>query len=328
MRSSMRKKKSRPCWPATRLTKAEEKRTVMPARLLLKRQDSEGENGEAFRFLFPLLFFLSALVMIPVLGTLADSLYRDVSFLPGKFIGLENYVALARDAAFWRSLRFTFLFVVVSVPLEVTLGLLMAMVLNEPFPFRGFVRATLLIPWAIPMAISGRIFELIFNYSYGAANFLLNLLSLSAEPINWLGSELGAFAALVITDTWKTTPFAAIILLAGLSSIPRDLYEQAKVDRATLVQRFFRITLPLLKPVLIVAFLFRTIQALQIFDYIYVLTGGGPGGSTTSLSLFAYQYFASGDFGYGSAASVLLFLLAMALSALYLGHGAFRRRTS
>ena len=278
--------------------------------------------------MFPLLFFLTALIMIPVLGTLADSLYRDVSYLPRKFIGLENYVAMAKDPAFWKALRFTFLFVVVSVPLEVTLGLFMALVLNESFPFRGFVRATVLIPWAIPMAISGRIFELNFNYSYGAANFLLKLFNLSAEPINWLGNDLGAFAALVITDAWKTTPFATIVLLAGLSSIPGELYEQARVDRATFLQRFFRVTLPILKPVLIVAFLFRTIQALQIFDYIYILTGGGPGGSTTSLSLFAYNYFASGDFGYGSAASVILFLVAMAFSTLYLRSGAFGRRTS
>jgi len=294
----------------------------------VKRGNLEGERAEAVRFMAPLLFFLMALIMFPVLGTLVDSLYRDVSYLPRKLIGLENYAALARDPAFWKSLRFTFLFVVVSVPLEVTLGLLMALVLNESFPFRGLVRASLLIPWAVPMAISGRIFELTFNYSFGAANFLLRLFHLSAGPINWLGSDLGAFAALVITDAWKTTPFVTVILLAGLSSIPRELYEQAKVDRATVLQRFLRVTLPILKPVLIIAFLFRTIQALQIFDYIYVLTGGGPGGSTTSLSLFAYNYFASGDFGYGSAASVILFIIAVTLSALYLASGAFGRRTS
>jgi multiple sugar transport system permease protein len=286
-----------------------------------------GEAREAFPFMLPLLLFVLGLIVIPVLGTLADSLFRDVTFLPEKFIGLENYHALARDPAFWRSLRFTLLFVAVSVPLEVILGLLIALVLNEPFPFRGFVRAGLLIPWAIPMAISGRIFELIFNYGYGGANFLLRLFHITAEPVNWLGTEIGAFAALVITDTWKTTPFAAIILLAGLSAIPEELYGQAKVDRATLFQRFYRITLPLLKPVLIVTFLFRTIQALQVFDYIYVLTGGGPGGSTTSLSLFAYNYFTSGDFGYGSASSVILFLMAFALSVAYLGLGAFRRQT-
>jgi multiple sugar transport system permease protein len=290
------------------------------------RRSFVGDTKEAFPFMLPLLVFILALVLIPVIGTLIDSLFRDVTFLPRKFIGWENYLALARDPAFWKSLRFTFFFVLVSVPLEVTLGLLIALVLNEAFPLRGLVRACLLIPWAIPMAVSGRIFQLTFNYSYGAANFLLALFHISAEPVNWLGSEAGAFAALVITDTWKTTPFAAIIFLAGLSSIPEELYGQAKVDRATLVQRFFRITLPLLKPVLIVTFLFRTIQALQIFDYIYLLTGGGPGGTTTSLSLFAYNYFTSGDFGYGSASSVILFLMAFGLSITYLGLGALGRQ--
>jgi trehalose/maltose transport system permease protein len=291
------------------------------------RRDFIGEAREAFLFMLPLLSLVFGLIVIPVLGTLADSLFRDVTFLPEKFIGLKNYLVLARDPAFWRSLRFTLFFAAVSVPLEVILGLLIALVLNEPFPLRGFIRASVLIPWAIPMAISGRIFELIFNYSYGAANFLLRLFQITAEPVNWLGSEMGAFAALVITDTWKTTPFAALILLAGLSAIPEELYEQAKVDRATLLQRFYRITLPLLKPVLIVTLLFRTIQALQIFDYIYVLTGGGPGGSTTSLSLFAYNYFTSGDFGYGSASGVILFLMAFVLSITYLWLGAFRRQT-
>jgi multiple sugar transport system permease protein len=291
------------------------------------RRDFIGEAREAFLFTLPLLLFVLGLIVIPVLGTLADSLFRDVTFLPEKFIGLENYLALTRDPAFLTSLRFTLFFVAVSVPLEVILGLLIALVLNEPLPLRGFLRASLLVPWAVPMAISGRIFELIFNYSYGAANFLLTLFQLSAKPVNWLGSDMGAFAALVITDTWKTTPFAAIILLAGLSAIPEELYGQAKVDRATLLQRFYRITLPLLKPVLIVTFLFRTIQALQIFDYIYVLTGGGPGGSTTSLSLFAYNYFTSGDFGYGSASSVILFFMAFVLSIGYLHLGGFRRLT-
>ena len=295
------------------------------ARHTLMRE--QGEGKEALVFLMPLLFLLLALILIPVVGTLTDSLYRDVSFLPRKFIGLANYAAMAADGAFWQALRFTFLFVAVSVPIEIVLGLLMALTLNESFPLRGLARATLLIPWAIPMALSGRIFELIFNYSHGAANYLLKLFSPGAANLNWLGSEAGAFAALVVTDVWKTSPFAAIILLAGLASIPGELYDQARVDRATLLQRFFRITLPMLKPVLVVAFVFRTIQALQIFDYVYVLTGGGPGGSTTSLSLYAYNSFASGDFGYGSAASVILFVIAMALSMLYLRAGASGRRT-
>jgi len=240
-----------------------------------------------------------------------------------KFIFLDNYRALLRDPAFGRSLQFTFLFVAVSVPLEILLGFLIALVLNESFPGRGFIRAVALIPWAVPAAVCGKVFELIYNYSYGPANVFLETFRLADRPVNWLGTETGAFAALVLADAWKATPFVAILLLAGLSSIPEALYQQAKVDRAGMGQRFFFITLPILKPILVVAFLFRTIQALQIFDVVYVLTRGGPGGSTASLSLFAYQYFAAGDFGYGAAAGVILFLLALGLSLVYLNLGGF-----
>lgn len=272
------------------------------------------ETLTAVGFLLPLVGFVVIFILVPVLGTLTDSLFLDVTFRPKRFVGIENYRWLFQDPGFGRALRFTCLFVVVSVPLEVTLGLILALVLNERLPWRGLLRTAVLIPWAIPAVVSGRIFELIYNYSYGAANFLLTALNLAAEPINWLGSEPGAFLALVAADCWKTTPFAAIILLAGLSAIPPDLYRQAEVDRAGFVRRFFAVTLPLLKPVLIVVLLFRTIEALRVFDLIFVLTGGGPGGSTTSISLFGYNYFSAGDFGYGSAASVILFGMAFGLS--------------
>ena len=286
------------------------------------------ERWIAFGFMVPLLFFVVLFIMVPVLGTLVDSFFLDVTYLPKRFLGLENYDWLLRDPGFWQAAWFTCLFVVVSVPLEIALGLMIALVLNEQLPMRGLLRACVLIPWAIPAAVSGRVFELIYNYSFGAANYLFRVLHLTEGPVNWLGSEAGAFLALVVADSWKTTPFAAIILLAGLSSIPDDLYRQAKVDRATFIQRFSRITLPLLKPVLIVTLLFRTIDALRVFDMIYVLTGGGPGGTTTSLSLFGYHYFSAGDFGYGSAVSVILFLLAFVLSVIYVKLGHFEREVA
>jgi multiple sugar transport system permease protein len=272
------------------------------------------EGREVFWFLMPLLIFVVCFILVALLGTVVNSLFLDVTFAPKKFIGFENYRWLIGDPEFWQSLRFTCLFVLLSVPLEVVLGLIMALVLNEYLPLRGLLRVAVLIPWAIPAVVSGRIFELIYNYSYGAANYFLTALKLAPEPVNWLGTDAGAFFALVAADIWKTTPFAAIILLAGLASIPDDLYRQAKVDRATFVQQFFNITVPLLKPVLIVTFLFRTIDALRIFDIIFVLTGGGPGGATMSLSLFGYRFFSSGDFGYGSAVSVILFMMAFALA--------------
>ena len=265
-------------------------------------------------FLLPLVALVVIFILVPVIGTLTDSFFLDVTYRPRHFLGMDNFIWLFNDPGFRRALRFTALFVLVSVPLEVVLGLIIALVLNERLPLRGLIRAVVLVPWAIPAVVSGRIFELIYNYSYGAANYVLTTVHLTQAPVNWLGSEIGAFLALVAADSWKTTPFAAIILLAGLSAIPDDLYRQAKVDRAGVIQRFSKITLPLLKPVLIVVLIFRTIEALRVFDLIFVLTGGGPGGATTSVSLFGYNYFSAGDFGYGSAASVVLFIMAFGVS--------------
>ena len=165
---------------------------------------------------------------------------------------------------------------------------------------------------------------MIYNFEYGLFNYLVQFFGITNEPVSWLGSSFGAFASVVIADVWKTTPFMAIIILAGLSTIPRDLYKQAMIDGTNFVQRFFRITLPLLRPVIIVALLFRTVDAIRIFDLVYVLTGGGPGGSTTSISLYAYNYYVTGDFGYGSAVSVIVFFLAALLAAAYIKLGKFR----
>ena len=286
------------------------------------------ELKESYSFILPLILFVLVFILLPVLGTIIASGFRDIAFLEKKFIFFENYKQLFLDLRFWQAFRFTLLFLVVSVPLEMFLGLLFSLLLHQNIPLRGYLRACILIPWAIPAAISARTWELIYNYHYGLANFLCMKLGISGEPINWLGTNIGAFFSLVISDAWKTTPFVAIILLAGLQAIPDELYAQAQVDRANFLQRFYRITLPLLKPVIIVALLFRTIDALRIFDLIYVLTHGGPGGATTSLSLYAYKYFLVSDFGYGSCISVLLFGIAFGLSIIYVKSGRFIREVT
>lgn len=271
-----------------------------------------------FLFLTPLTVFLVLFTVLPVLGTVYSSFFQDVVFLPFKWYGFGNYAFLLSDPGFWQAFRFTLLFIAVAVPLEMILGLIFALVLNETIPGRGFLRAAALLPWVIPLAISARTWELIYNYHFGLANYLMMKFGLSPDPINWLGTGWGAFFALVLSDAWKTAPFVAVILLAGMQAIPRDLYAQSRVDGAGLFQRFRWITLPLIRNSLVIAILFRTIDTLRIFDLVYVLTGGGPGGTTQSLSLYSYSYYLMGDFGYGSAISIILFLAALALSVLLL----------
>jgi len=275
-------------------------------------------------FVLPLVAFIILFILVPVLGTFINSLFRDVAFLSKRFYFFKNYQHLWADPGFFQALKFTLLFILVSVPLELVLGLAFAVLLDLNIPCRGLLRGCVLIPWAIPAAISARTWELIYNYSYGLANFICLTLGLSSQPVNWLGTPLAAFSAVVVADVWKTTPFVAIIFLAGLQAIPRELFAQARTERANSWQMFRKITLPMLRPVIIVALLFRTIDALRVFDLIYVLTHGGPGGATAWISHYAYKHFISGDFGYGSAISVVLFVTAFVLSIIYIKAGRFR----
>lgn len=278
----------------------------------------------AHAFNAPLVILTAVFIVIPVAGTLVSSLQRDVTFLPARFVGLANFGRVLHDPHFWQAVQFTILFVLISVVAELVLGMIAALTLHETFAGRGAARAITLLPWVVPIAIAARVWQLITNYDYGVLNTLVTQSGLGSAPVNWLGTAGGALAALVISDVWKTTPFVGIILLAGLSTIPPDLYKQAMVDGTRADQRFRSITLPLIRPAIMVALLFRTIDAVRIFDLSYVLTGGGPGGSTTPLSLYAFRLYLSGDFGAGSAVSVVVFLLAAILSIAYLKVGRFR----
>ncbi len=285
---------------------------------------SKYDIKDAYLFIAPLILTTLLFIFLPVAGTLVTSFFRDVTYLPGKFIGLKNYERLFSDPYFWQSVRFTLLFVFLSVSAELLFGIMFALVLNESMPGRGMLRVAILIPWAIPVAVSARVWQLIYHFNYGLLNYIVTHLGISQAPVSWLGSPEGAFISIAVSDIWKTTPFMTIIILAGLSTVPGDLYKQAMIDGTNFIQRFYKITLPIIRPVIVVALLFRTIDAIRIFDLIYILTGGGPGGSTTSISLYAYNYFVSGDFGFGSAASVIVFVMASALSLLYIKFGRFK----
>jgi ABC-type sugar transport system permease subunit len=206
----------------------------------------------------------------------------------------------------------------VSVAVETLIGLALALALNKPFRGRGVVRAAVFIPWAVPTVVSAELWKTMFDPQQGFVNYLLTELHLPLASTTWLDGKWTAWAALLTADAWRNTPFMAIVLLAGLQVIPRDLYEAARIDGAGTWQTFRRLTLPLLKPALIVALIFRTLSSFMIFDVVYIMTGGGPGTSTQVLSYLDYQAFLTDfDFGYGGAISLAMIIMALIIAAAY-----------
>lgn len=269
------------------------------------------ENG--LPFVLPAVILLGFVTIYPLLYVFWLSLQRRLLIFDiSRFCGLENYRFLVTDGRFWNALENTVYFTSLSVSLELALGLSIALLLNRDFAAKGLVRAVVLVPWAVPTVVSARMWEWIYNTDFGILNHLLG------QKINWLGSPGWAMHAAVLMDVWKTTPFVVILLLAGLQVIPRDLYRAARVDGAGSWQTFRRITLPLLKPVLLVVLIFRTLDAFRIFDAVYVLTGGGPANTTETLSIYAYKVlFQTLQFGYGSTLAVVVFLCVGAVSVVY-----------
>jgi multiple sugar transport system permease protein len=272
------------------------------------------ERGRGTGFVVPALVLLSFVTVYPVLYVIYLSLERRLLiFNISRFVGLDNYLFLFRDDRFWNAFGNTAYFTVMSVALEMGLGLSIAVLLNRSFRLKGAARAAVLVPWSVPTVVSARMWEWMYNTDFGILNYIFR------AKINWLGSPSLALNAAVFMDVWKTTPFVAILLTAGLQVIPADLYRAARIDGASAWQAFRRITLPLLKPVIIVVLTFRTLDAFRVFDAIYVLTGGGPANSTETLSIYAYKVlFQTLQFGYGSALSLVVFLCTGMISVFYI----------
>ena len=253
------------------------------------------------------LVFIYPIVRAFYLSWFAENLGTQ---LQPVFVGLSNYQRMIGDGRFWQSIFNTSIFTTASVSLELIIGLVVALVLNKSFFGRGIVITVAIIPWALPTAVMGLAWAWIFNDQYGVVNDILSRLGIIDTGINWLGTPGLAMVALVVADVWKTTPFISIILLAGLQSISEDLYEAHKMDGATPWQSFYQITLPLLMPQILIALLFRFAQAFGVFDLVQVMTGGGPAGTTETVSIYIYstimRYL---DFGYGAALVTIVFLL-------------------
>lgn len=241
------------------------------------------------------------------------------SFVDPNYVGLDHYKYYFTDKRMWNSLWNTIVFTVLSVSVELVAGLCVALLINKAFIGRGLVRAAILIPWATPTAIAALMWQYLYDGQNGIIAKLFSELGFISEMGVLLSTKSGAMFSIIFADIWKTTPFMALLLLAGLQTINGSLYEAAEVDGANKRQKFFKITLPLLQSTILVALLFRTLDAFRVFDLIYVLTGGGPANATESISIYAYKtMFAQMNFGAGSALSVIVFLCIAVISTLYI----------
>jgi ABC-type sugar transport system permease subunit len=279
------------------------------------------ESRLAARLIAPAVGIVVLVAIFPVAWTVWESLHLHDLRMPWRgqpFVGLENYAALLRDPRFGAALLHTAIFTAGSVVPELGLGMGLAVVLNRAAPGRGLARTLVLVPWAIPTVVAALLWRFMFDDRAGIVNALLLRAGVLDQPVTWLGHAATAWVPVILGDVWKTTPFVALLLLAGLQQIDGALYEAARLDGATAWQRFTHITLPLIKPALLVALIFRTLDAFRVFDMIYVMTGGGPGSATEPIALYTFtallQYL---RFGFGSALAVVVFLIAFGLALLY-----------
>ncbi len=289
----------------------------------------------AMFFLAPMIVALAVVAGWPLARTIYFS-FTDASLtnLEGaRFVGFDNYLTwitlksgrtvysgLLVDPAWWNAVWNTVRFAVVSVTLETFFGLLIALLLNAEFRGRGIVRAAILIPWAIPTIVSARMWGWMLNDQFGIINDVLLGLGLISTKIAWTATADTAMIAVLIVDVWKTTPFMALLILAGLQMVPRDIYEAAEIDGVHPVKQFFRITLPLVRPAIMVAVIFRLLDAMRIFDLIYVLTPNSA--QTKTMSVLARENLIEFDkFAYGSAQSTLLFVLIALMTMAYIWLG-------
>ena len=292
-----------------------------------------GEARLGWALTLPAFGVIGLVALFPVLWTFWESLHLHdlrMPWLGRPFVGGANYVEALADPRFWSALAHTATFVAVTVTLELVAGLVLALALDRGSRARGVVRTAILLPWAIPTVVAALVWRFLFESPAGVATAVLA--RLGASPPTWFADALAAWVPLVLADMWKTTPFVALLLLAGLQNIDRTLYEAADVDGAGPWRQFIEITVPMLGPALLVAFLFRTLDAFRVFDVVYVMTGGGPGTATEPIALYTFSTLLQNlRFGYGSALSVIIFVMAFAFALASIrvcGGNAFQDRSA
>jgi trehalose/maltose transport system permease protein len=281
---------------------------------VLREEFGNPERRTAYYMILPALVIILVVAFFPILQAINLSLRQSTITQAGPFVGLENYTEMIQNPDFLEGLSNTLIFTVVSVALEFFIGLGIALAINRAFRGRGLVRAAVLVPWAFPTVISAVMWRLMFQDQVGIINYVANAIGLISQPI--LSDRTLLLIGCILVDVWKTTPFMALLLLAGLQTIPGDVYEAARVDGANVMQRFFRITLPLLKPTILVALLFRTLDSYRVFDLFWALSNR----ELESLSTFVYKGVRISQllFAQGNAASVFIFVTAFLLALFFI----------
>jgi multiple sugar transport system permease protein len=270
----------------------------------------------------PSIVLLLGITAYPLVYNVWNSFHYavpDIPFINGKPSGLANFRRMfSVGSAFEPALLHTVVFTVVSVAIEVVIALVLALALNRPFRGRGLVRAAVFIPWAVPTVVSAEAWKAMFDPRQGFVDYALHLLHLPGSGTTWLANTDTSWVALFVADAWKNTPFVAIILIGGLQVIPAEIYEAAKIDGASAWRQFRRLTLPLLKPALMVALIFRTLSAFLVFDVVYIMSNGGPGTSTETLAYLDFNAFhVDNDYGFGGAISLVLIVLCLLIAGVY-----------
>jgi trehalose/maltose transport system permease protein len=278
----------------------------------------ERQRRLAWYLILPAVFVVFLVIGFPLFSVIVDSFMKLKldGVTPPSFVGFDNYLFIFSDPDFWHSVWVTLVFTFFSVTIEAVLGLVVALVANSKFTGRTLLRVAILIPWAIPTVVSSQIWKWMFNDIYGVANIILAGLHIIPHKLAWLATPETALPVIIAVDVWKTTPFMSLLLLAGLQLIPSDLYEAASIDGASGTRKFFSVTLPLVMPTLLVALIFRTLDALRVFDIFYIMVGGQ--GNMATMAVYNQQQLIQFlDAGVGSATSVVILIFIMIFVVAY-----------
>jgi multiple sugar transport system permease protein/N,N'-diacetylchitobiose transport system permease protein len=290
-------------------------------KIIMKRVKQLTQKQLAYILIVPAAVIIFAIVIYPLINSFIQTFYDYNLARPHlkKFTGFGNYTDVLTDIYFWRSLLNTIYFAAFSISLELIFGFIVALLLNEDFFGKWAVRTIIIIPWAIPPVVNATIWKWIANSEYGSLNSVLYSLGIIKDYRLWLSHPFWGIALVITADVWKYTPLVAILLLAALQTIPSELYEAAKIDGANALKRVFYITIPYIKPALIVVLILRTLEAFKVFDLIFVMTRGGPVFRTTLISFFIYlETFTHLNIGTGATIAYLIAMFMIFLSYLYI----------